>query len=166
MHVFPKDREIKQILQTDCEWVGCELRDQVRTDGAYGLERESVGRDHWKMGRCGDLVQWKLPGLCEGDPNENCQQWVYARLLTVHLLLPAKASSVGTQFLSVKLLANGNSQTTQAVAQIKGCFLYTGSEVPLLGTTPIQLIEPDVAELVHTWSLHPLFGEGRNSGSY
>ena len=33
------------------------------------------GLDNWNGGhlgvRCGDLVQWKFPGLYEGDPNED-----------------------------------------------------------------------------------------------
>lgn len=41
------------------------------------MEGESVGRDNWNWDGgsfvewCGNLVQWKLPGMYEGDPCED-----------------------------------------------------------------------------------------------
>lgn len=40
-----------------------------------GLEGGTMGRDDWNWGefegQCGNLLQWKLPGISESDPSED-----------------------------------------------------------------------------------------------
>ena len=51
-------------------------------------------------------------------------------------------------------MSHENPHTTQAVNDTKGCSPKTETKVPLLNTTPTQLIEHGKLELVPTQSLH------------
>jgi hypothetical protein len=52
--------------------------DRNRRDktGKEEIEEESIGANDWIQslfgeGRCGILVQWKLPGIYKGDPGKD-----------------------------------------------------------------------------------------------
>ena len=75
------------------------------------MERENLERDRWNWGplavHCGNLVLWKLPGIYEGDPNEDSQEWgIWS--LNKPFMLPGKASSSRLVLHSVELLAKGS----------------------------------------------------------
>lgn len=73
------------------------------------VERPNVGRDGWNCEdfgkKCRNLMQWKLAGIYEDDPNENSYNGGYG-VSTGHLLLPGETSNGGTELHSVELLVN------------------------------------------------------------
>lgn len=119
----------------------------------------------------GNLVQWKLPKIYEGDSNEASNNDRDTQSLpTGHLLTPnetyiSRTGLYPTYCWSKRSL--GNLQTTQAAGKKIGCSPQTGSKVPLLKTMPTQLIEHDVVNLIPIQNLYlyllSVFGMGKYS---
>ena len=67
MQVTLREEERKWILEVDWGWMG--TGEGNRVEGKLGRRREfrALGRWHGH----GNLEQCKLPGICEGEPNEN-----------------------------------------------------------------------------------------------
>jgi hypothetical protein len=80
---------------------------------------------------------WKLPGICEGYPNEESLQWGIRCLNWPSLL--GKASIGATGLHVIDLLAKGscgNPQTTQVDAKTKDCSPQTSIGSHCQGPNP------------------------------
>ena len=102
-------------------------------------------------------MQWKLPGIYEGDLSEDFLGWRIWPLLAIFChqeRLPVMVQVAFDQLVCQRCSVENPKQPRLAGARIEDCSLKTDSMASLSRTTSTRRIECKEVKLAPAWSLH------------
>lgn len=100
----------------------------------YGKRQLELGVGEWGWW-CGNLAQWKIPGICEDDPSKDWL-WGIQNLNSYNWAMLPVATIGSLQLISLAKEFHGNPQTISVGVKTKGCSPNLDNEACCWGQHP------------------------------